>query len=667
MLGDGRFLIHVPEEGALLVAAWLIERGETARAKKLIETIMPFFDRLRFYPAPNSRPLRSGTTIYLQTAGESVKALRARRPRAPIERMKEAVQVWTPLYDRAAALFLETVDGNLPSLRTDHSGALLRRQGGHPIVDGEWPYRRFANDWSARARQILADYEKARAKHQLCRKPEKPKENFARLRGYIKKCVEDPNSLTGRDVGMIRKILASHITRHGAPGSERLRRTRADQARDAARPMHHAIAGVVAGRLEVLPQDEGVPDVDRFLEPLSEREAARLGASAGEPIPPHLLTKARLCLDAPLETLVAQRLIPSSETLAAMLPLLTAKVRGSAIDDPELRRVYESVYTAFRQRRSLLLLDLRSQVTLSELPWISTIAPWVGADEESRRAAWRTLGLVASLAIQAFPYTLLPNKLVQELRALADGAGEPLSLVNELAADIFMGAFSAAFLRSAQVAARMLRGSLYERYYGLPYERVLSLTDLEEERFGTAASPGFAALCEKLAGVGDPDPRYVARSGAIIEQAQILTTHNLAALFDALALTGSMRPKLPDLAQRCFQWICRGQQLKVSDRSAQLHMIKNAAYAWRQMIFYLSLSDPSDVTSFLDWSADYLAEQRAGFRQRFAPAMAGLRAAVDGDPFALDGTHAASGGRRFLGWSIAQHWLLPPRDRAATG
>ena len=46
----------------------------------------------------------------------------------------------------------------------------------------------------------------------------------------------DPRALTGRDVGMIRKVLASFVTAHGAPGSARRAATRAAQARDVALP-----------------------------------------------------------------------------------------------------------------------------------------------------------------------------------------------------------------------------------------------------------------------------------------------------------------------------------------------------------------------------------------------------------------------------------------------
>jgi hypothetical protein len=97
MLDDGRFRLGVPEEGALLVAAWLLRRGEVDLATKLIVTITPFFDRLRFYPVPHPRPLRIGDGVAVQSAGESVKSLRAKSPQKSVEQMKESIRVWAPL------------------------------------------------------------------------------------------------------------------------------------------------------------------------------------------------------------------------------------------------------------------------------------------------------------------------------------------------------------------------------------------------------------------------------------------------------------------------------------------------------------------------------------------------------------------------------------------
>jgi hypothetical protein len=144
------------------------------------------------------------------------------------------------------SLILETVDGEMPALQTTSSGQLLRGPNGQPLVAGGWPCRHYPADWASRARQLLMAYGHARAQHTLCGKPEKAKENFARLRTYLAMCSNDPSAVTGRDVGMIRKILASYVTRHGAPGSDRLRETRARQAAMAARPMHHVLARVLA-------------------------------------------------------------------------------------------------------------------------------------------------------------------------------------------------------------------------------------------------------------------------------------------------------------------------------------------------------------------------------------------------------------------------------------
>jgi hypothetical protein len=284
MLADGRFRIQVPEEGALLILTWLLERGEAVRAAGLLEAILPLFDRLRFYPVPHPRPARLGIGVYVWTVRESVRALRATRPQVQVARMNEALRAWTPLEDRAVALFLETVVGELPFLRTTESGELERGPGGQPLVAGGWPCRRYPDGWTDRARRIDA------------------------------------------------------------------------------------------------------------------------------------------------------------------------------------------------------------------------VGPWVGSDLAARAAARATLTQAVTLAVEAFPQTILPNKLVKELQALAAGAGLALPLVEELAADIFMGAFAEKFLRAAQIAALLLQGSLYARYYSIPIDALLGMDDVDRQRHATAISPEFARLCVERAG-----------------------------------------------------------------------------------------------------------------------------------------------------------------------
>lgn len=655
MRKSGSYRIQVPEESALLILGWLIENGEHERASKLLEEIGPFFARLRFYPEPQKTPLRiaCGDTVFLQPAGHVVRKLRDKKQQQSVLVMNEAINVWTPLYDRALSLFLETVEGAVPELKQEN-GELVRAENGQPIAIGGWPCKHYPADWTARANSLLKDYDNARKRQGLGKKHEKAKSNFARLRKYLTIACENTAALTARDVGSIRKILASHVTAHGAPGSERLQSTRSMQSQIASQPLHTDLARVLAERLQNQAEDEGVPEIQQFLQPISAEESQRTGVPSGTTLPGSIIRKALVCSEAPLHSLIEQRLILSSETMALILPMLTARIRATGVRDSDLARVFEYTYRAFRKRRSLLLLNLESQVRFDELPWISAVEPWISSDAEAAKSA---LTQASKLAISAFPFTILPNKFVKELRSLAKSADLSIPFVDELAADIFMNAFSGNFLLAAQEAAGLLQGTLYERYYGIDYAQLLALSDIAKDNLSTTPiSPGFARICNEMA-ASETGARSVANNGAVIEQGQIITTHNLASLWLALDLknsTGSL--DLLKLAKSCFQWICRRQQYPTSDWRVELKSIKNCAYAWRQMLFYLSMCTDEEQKEFLSGAEEHLSKQTTEFRDRFAPAMLGLSATISGDKFDELGNHS-SGGKRFLGWSTKRHFL----------
>jgi len=141
----------------------------------------------------------------------------------------------------------------------------------------------------------------------------------------------------------------------------------------------------------------------------------------------------------------------------------------------------------------------------------------------------------------------------------------------------------------------------------------------------------------------------------IIEQQQILTTQNLAALFSVLDFTDPLRDELGEMARRCFTWVCKRHQMKIDHRHRRLIMLKNTAYAWRQMIFFLSLLLEADVEEFLEWAELHFQEQLEEFRTRFRPALNGLKFAAAGG--SIDAANNRDV-RRFLGWSNTEHWLL---------
>ena len=87
-------------------------------------------------------------------------------------------------------------------------------------------------------------------------------------------------------------------------------------------------------------------------------------------------------------------------------------------------------------------------------------------------------------------------------------------------------------------------------------------------------------------------------------------------------------------------------------------MLKNTAYAWRQMMFYLSMLDGELLRAALDSVESHFAAQSSEFRERFLPAMIGLRVAATGHRLTLS-RQKDEGARVFLGWTTERHWLMP--------
>ena len=673
LLQSGRYDVNVPEEGALLVVAWLVQNGHAEQARKLLETIGPWFSQLRFYPVPAQRAQPTGANsasdakVFVQDVSITIESLKRIKPNPRILAQKETVCIWTPLYDRAVQLFLETVEGELPSLSCDAEGRWVRSESGGFPVQGGWPCRRYLEGWAVRAQALLDEYDALRAEHMLSGRPERGKDSFAQLREYLRRCVQNPGSLQGRDVGRIRLILARYITKRGAPDSPRCRELRDRQFRHASAPTFQQIANVLVPRLQDSTPDDGLEqaEIGPITEPISADEAEDWKVPAGTSVPQRLQQKVERCLSGTMAVLVERGLITSSSTLARVLPQITAGIRAVGFSDPELRQLFAAIYSAFRRRRSLLLLNLEKQVQIEELPWVAAIQRFRSDDLAPKELARQTLEEVTVLAIASFPYAILPNKLLQELRALAKSAELDLPLVDELAADIFMGEFSGKYLEAAKQAADVLKHTLYAGYYGIDYQQLREMKDVQPSKQTRAAwfrrpaerqSNPFAELCAARAGVslGTWDP---ATNGMIIEQQQILTTQNLATLFGRLDLAGALGEQLAELPRQCFRWICQRQQIKAHDFHTRLIQVKNSAYAWRQMIFFLAFLPQPPVAEFLSWAEEYLSQQPEAFRNRFRPALAGLVLASQGN--SLDSNTAQQAeARRFLGWSKATHWLL---------
>lgn len=637
-LQTNHYDVTVPEEGALLVAAWLVLNGYREEAEGLLNELSPYFTSLRFYPVPIDQLRRFGARVHLQDVGSTINDLQRIKPNNRILAQKEAIEVWALWYDRMVALFLET-------------------------IEEAWPCRKYPEGWTDRALALLSEFGELRKEHSLCGKPERSGGHFAQLREFLGRCATKPELLNGREVGRIRLMLNRYVEKRGAPDSTNCAEERNRQAAYVAGPTFQEVAAVVIERFEKHSNAEGLDDVGHLKQAVNRQEAESSGVPEDTQIPITIQRKVERCLNETVEVLIERGLITSGETLARVLPQVISGIRAAGITDSSLRQLYAAIYRAFRRRRSLLLLNLERQIQIEELPWVAAIERFRNENLSDLDLASQTLEEVTLLTLKSFPYAILPNKLLQELRALVKGANLDIPLVDEVAADIFMGEFSGKFLESAKRAAQLLDGTLYATYYGIDYEGVTKIPEVRDTTVrrwwglsSHARTDRFVELCSKRAGVplGTWDP---ATNGMIIEQQQILTTQNLATLFSGLKLAGTLGNQTDEMARECFTWVCKRQQMKIDTWHARLLMLKNTAYAWRQMIFFLSLLPTTNTSDFLKWAHDYFELQGEEFRNRFRPALTGLMFAAEGR--SIDSVAGDVGIRRFLGWSNARHWLLP--------
>jgi hypothetical protein len=638
-LRDGTYTVELPEHGALLVVAWLVAHGHEALALDLVAELHPLIDRLRFTPMLTAERPADGDVVRLRDVGQVVRELERVRTPAQVAAMNESLTVWNPLYDRLVALWLDT-------------------------VDGVWPCARWPADWADRRSRWLADYEAAAAAHPLCRDHRRPRSNFSILRVALAACPEDSAGLTGRDVGRIRMVLERSVARWGTPGGAGLAALRARQAAWAARPTRQLVAAAVAERLAPLRQDRGLPDPAAVLRPVP------VAVAGGEQaLPPSVVRRVERAREGTVGELASAGIVGSGEVLAEVLPQVTSHVLSAAYGDTQLRHLYARIYEAFRRRRSLLLLHLQRQVQVEELPWVSALDGFRTTTAVTRARARDTLREVALLALTSWPHAIVPNQLVREMAALGAQADLDLPLVEELAADIFMGAFTTKWTAAAALTSEALAGTLYARYYDLPDAATwdegtppAGLLGRLRRRRDVPPAQRFARMCADRAREAEHgDGSFVARNGTVIEQSQILTSHDLAPLVDRLDLREEVAGRAADLAARAFRWIVHEQTVPRRAWGDQRRTVKNTAYAWRQALFFLSFAPGDEQAAAVAGLRELGSSRPAEWQRRFEPVVAGLEAVVAGDRF--DASGRTGTGRRFLGWSVGRHWLLPAAGR----
>ncbi|WP_426308903.1 hypothetical protein [Cellulosimicrobium sp. E-16] len=617
LLDTGMFRVDIPEDAALLTVAWLLREGDRDSALELLDQIAPFATRLRFTPRVSPTPTTPLDHVFRASAAEARRALLDRRPQEQVEIQREVLAVWNPFSDRLLTLWLE-----------------LFTAGRRTVSPTE--------DWLARARVVLEEYDVLSLAHTRATRHKRAKGNVG-IQIASLRVLTDGGELDDRREGLLRASVVASVAKRGAPGSTNHTALREAQREDAETPGHWRLSAVAAERLATVDPYGGLPDPSIFAGPVTTAEAPRAGAPAGSVMPPSVGRALARAHAAPVGQLVDEGVIPSAEVLAELIPQITATTTATGYPAPALARLMAANYRAFRRRRSLLLVDLKKQVQVEELPWVRAAS---GHHVARTDAALDVARRVGALALDTFPGTIVPNPLVQELNHLLVAGGMDVPLVEELAADIFMGRFSDKYRRAAQIAARVVGGTLYECYYGIDYARIAALDQVRspvrrvlQRTRKDAAGPSFGDVCWERSGRRDRDRYSVSTNGAVIEQAQILTTHNLAALVEAGVEPCRSWTELADGALS----VVTSRLNVASHQERPFGAVKDAAYAWRQMVFFLSLAPASELDPFI---RD--AEVRHRHARGLSVLLPGLRDAAEGS----QPTHP------FLGWAAGSGRLL---------
>lgn len=588
MARSGRFDAQTPEETALLAIA-LLSQDHPENCDHILNAITPYFDRLRFFPAPAQYPV--GNAVHVGNVGQLRKILKKLRPSDEILRQSASLSQWLPLYDRLVDLLAEP----------DDSG------------------------WPTRARAWMSQYDTA-DRRDMSRRWSDQDRPFQRCRRALEQRLSQ-KGLTAGQQRYVDLVIARRARKYGTGADRDLYRE--IQTEQEVELRFDALAKVMLQRVKDLPDSGGIGDIDQLIAPIAGAEA-RPGARAGASLPGSVVRKAMSARIAPIAELVQDGQITSPEVLASLLPQITADLHASGFADPAARNVFAALYRAFRRRRSVLLVDLQSQIGIDELPWASALLDIRQTSADDTAISAEALREIVTLCLTHFPQVQLPNPLVEELLRLAQRAGLDIPLTRELAADIFMGEFSKPFEKAACIALQRYRGTPYASYYTLPDQIV-------EGQLGR--------ICAQRAGQNGRS-WFAATNGKIIEQQLILTTHGLAPLFARLDLPGL---DFAAMAQHCFGWICNRLGACYPHRYAELVMLKKMAYAWRQMILFLSELPKAERSAAMDMIEGIFAQQPYELRQRFHAAIVGLRQAMAGH-----GPDTA-GGRIFLGWTHGQH------------
>jgi hypothetical protein len=515
---SGDFLIAAPCEAAGLALAGLLEEGRSVEARQLRDSLTPFLEQARFYPRLLARAQRPRPgTVHCRSAGQVMEELEGYRPPREVRRMAEAVQGWRPLYERLLELVGET-----------------RLQG--------WPFQHYPSGWAQRAQESCLAVGQALEGGCDCHFPQRASSNLRQLSDLVGRAAERPGSLTGRQVGLARRILLDSEQRWGALGSAQrgaaLRQRRACSGSLSTAAVREAMVE----RLRRYDPACGVDDITSLLD------------YHGESAPAALARRVWRAWQAPPRLLAEVGVVKTAQQLARLASQWTAGLLRQA---SPAGRLLGDGYQAWRAAGG--------QGDFLQLPWALPFAQRVRACSSGASDLLREM---LELFWERFPDSDPPLALQSEWAQLADWGDidlRPAAL--------------------ARATARAASGTLYERYYLLPSERLLDLPVEQEQPLQSSELWRLAA---------ERCPAGASRR-QVEEELRLLTSAGMWAWWERL------RPRVAPLAaaEKGLAAIARASSSTCSTRYRQSQRHRRMAHAWQRVVFFASLLEEAQQRELL--------------------------------------------------------------------
>lgn len=551
-----------PEPTMIPTIGFLRKNGKIEEANKLEEIIRPYVNNIRFYPIEE----------------ELMKEKKKPNVFASLETISDFKEWCRNSY--IYKLEAEERLINIYKKNNEFKNKLIKlfRETTIIVNDEEWPMQRVSEEWLEKGRKLYNSnkwylYDLTKRKRgslynlwlilgNIILQPKIMKKEDCNVDMYNNRSVNEfaITRISGKEVRWIKVYLKANKSLKSYNITELIRK------QDEARGLLKYLDNINEERLE-----------KNFYEELKERF---------KDVEEVVFKKLNKCVLYPLEELKSLGYIPSGETFVELSGGMEAFLNTVDIDFKEDIAIEEHlkyiIYKGFKNMRSLLLLNLESQLKLCEIPQYKVLCDVYKCNKRSSNKLILSK-LLVSYYINWFPEIIMPNRVVKMLYNLLKCEEKDLGLCEEIACDIFMGRFGEKYDTSLNIAQRNMCYTLYSKYYNIDKYYVCgnsNLTKLSLE------------LKEQYYGVSTYKYRNTNENGQQLQAALILTTHNNIQLdrfvdeLDVLKILKTITFKLLNTLEG--GWM---PSLSCSE----------IGHCWRNFMYYVSKCSMCEISKYLYW------------------------------------------------------------------